>query len=344
MKKILKSSSLVCFLFLINSFSYCILEEVQGANSAITTASLFESPEISSSFSCLKSEHYDQVSICTQSPFLKKSLEFKVTTGSLLGFSDYGLIGKTIKTCSIDTHNGFSHVGIAIVAYPLEILRIILESINQGGLATRKKKYQIYQQKALLDYFPYLKNLDMPSFPQEKLEIFCFESTGAADEVVKGLKPRVKINLLSKVAASYKGDVCIRPLIKPIPLSALQHLLVKELGVSYEKKLLQLLGATKNRNKHEDSSSWFCSELVAHIYKTYKIIENPIILANNVTPQQFSSWYDTDLIQGRAESEQYIKEYKKECKKYKKIKKQIKNKITAYKTGKYLPFSIQETA
>jgi hypothetical protein len=147
-------------------------------------------------------------------------------------------------------------------------------------------------------------------FWKEKLGVFCLESTGTAQQVKHGLWPRVQISPLEDAVSEYVGDVCVRTLSDPIPLEGLQHLIYRELGVSYEKRLLQLLKSRKDKNAKDDTSSWFCSELVAYIYREYGVISDDVVV-NNVIPKELSTASRRDFLRGQASNELWIKFYEK---------------------------------
>lgn len=345
------SANASCCRFLDDSDS----SDSSSSSRSISEEALFGSPQQWPVVPALTPDHEDSLVVRTLGAFLDESRTTSITTGSLLGFTDPGIIGKSIQACSTDSKRGFSHVALAVVAKPSEMMSIIQASIREGGLSTRKKKYQTAQLEAMIGPYPYLKefvrlkkghhpsNALRERLAQEKNDVFCFESTGAPDEVLRGIAPRVRVAPLSSITAHYRGDLCIRPLNERIALNDLQPVLAKELGVSYEKKVLQLIGSTKNRNRIEDSSSWFCSELTAHIYKLFGVIDDPLILANNVTPSQFQSWSEGDLLRGKAGDECYLREYVKERNAYKEQKISLKRKMKDLKNGKWAPFRIIET-
>jgi hypothetical protein len=242
------------------------------------------------------------------------ALRTVINTGSLLGFRDPSGIGDFIRSRSDDGRRGFSHVGMAIVAYPSEMIRIINESAVHGGLFTRDFDYTRAQRSAITDAYPYLATLQDIEFGAgdtgELLDVFCLESTGAAGQVFKGLLPRVQITPLKQVLEDYVGDVCVRTLRVPLTLSSLEHLIIDQLGVSYEKNPFQLLKSTRDGNKEDDISSWFCSELVAYIYRDRGIIPQGV-KANNVIPKEFSVRSEIDYLHEYAGREQWLKLYVK---------------------------------
>jgi hypothetical protein len=144
----------------------------------------------------------------------------------------------------------------------------------------------------------------------EQLDVFCLESTGSAKDIIskEPLYPRVQITPLRQVLENYVGDVCVRTLHVPITLSSLENLIIKELGVSYEKDPSQLLKSTRDGNKEDDTSSWFCSELVAYIYRDRGIIPQGV-KANNVIPKEFSVQSEIDYLYEYAGRQQWLKLY-----------------------------------
>ncbi|MDR0632714.1 MAG: hypothetical protein LBF84_01090 [Holosporales bacterium] len=231
----------------------------------------------------------------------------EITNGSLLGFVDTSLVGNLIRYLSDDEKFGFSHVGMAVVAYPTTIVELIQESQENGGLATRKSKYSKRQLETLYTAYPYLRDLKAGEYPEwEELDVFCFESTGSIGEVLRGFAPCVRITPLFDVLREYKGNVCVRSLNDAIPLEDLQQQIIDNLGISYEKKIFQLLQSTAGRNEKEDESSWFCSELIAYLYKKNGIIQSDI-LSNNVVPREFSTRNPFDYLRDLATDEQWLK-------------------------------------
>jgi hypothetical protein len=234
-----------------------------------------------------------------------------ISNGSVLGFADSTVIGKLIRFLSDDAQNGFSHVGMAIVAKPSQILEMIQESAKSGGLANRKKKYLKEQLRVMYEAYPYLCDAiaaaaaESAALQDEPLDVFCFESSGTAGDVLRGLGPRVQISPLAKAVDEYDGNVCVRSLYEPILLESLHNKIVETIGVSYEKHITQLLKSTSDGNKVEDESSWFCSELVAALYKTAGVVKD--VCANNVIPKDFSTHSKEDLLKGNATDEMWLK-------------------------------------
>lgn len=276
-------------------------------------------------------------------PF-SKDKSFEVTNGSLIAFSDTGLPGTVIKAACGETKEGFTHVGLAVIARPSEVLKIVQESITSGGLSQRKKKYHQAQLADIIGYYNHLSPRYESIIPQkEEVDVFCFEATGSVNEIMRRLKSRVKISPLSAIVATYKGDVCIRPLREALPFNLLRPILVKELGLSYVKlvHLMDLVKSARNTNTKLSSEEWFCSELVSHIYKQFGVITLNGVLSKNVVPFQFQSdRTDSDLLKGKARTERYIKHYKPTYIKLKQLKKKSKNRAKGYKVGKYLPFQL----
>lgn len=232
----------------------------------------------------------------------------EITNGSLLGFSESSFIGNVIRFLSNDSDGGFSHVGVAVVARPSEVLEMIQKSSESGGLSTRKEKYTTKHLDVMYDYYPYLKDLEIGEHPDdESLDTFCFESTGSAKGIFQGHWPHVQINPLNKVIGEYDGNVCVRSLLEPIQLSDLQEEIINQTGRSYEKKFFQLFKSTIDGNPEEDGSSWFCSELAAHIYKTFGVMTDDDSHANNVIPKEFSTRSEIDFLKGKATDEQWLK-------------------------------------
>jgi hypothetical protein len=266
-------------------------------------------------YSVLKISHRD-VTTCTGVDIMNSNrpLEIIINTGSLLGFCDKGVVGRFIQDYSGDTREGLSHVGMAIVAYPSEIWQIIRESSIHGGLARRPYAYTLAQQEVMTTAYPYLVNAhgDPNAWFRdldEPLSTFCLESVGTAGQVMQGLLPRVQITPLAQVVDAYEGDVCVRTLHTPLTLASLQERIINELGVSYETNPMELFKSCSDGNKDDDTSSWFCSELVAFIYRERGIIPQNV-RANNVIPKEFSLASRIDYLRNYATPEQWLKIYK----------------------------------
>jgi hypothetical protein len=268
---------------------------------------------------CLRPDHEDRCIGTFPLAQDSRNQTMYVVTGSLAAFCARDLPGIVIRKKQKDSSDGFSHVGIAITAYPSEIMEIINMSIRYGGLSAQKPKYIKAAQQTMFDAYPYLRDFfedanppfnlttDYPVLPLETLDAFLFESSGDFFEVVKKrLRPRVKIAPLKAVIDSYNGDVCVRCLKTPIPLAHLQSFVIAQLGIPYEKNLWQLLKSCGSQNKIEDDSSWFCSELVARIYKNHDIFP-PSVLANNAIPRHFSCGGQLDYLRGYAHCNKWVK-------------------------------------
>lgn len=231
-----------------------------------------------------------------------------ITTGSLLGYSSKAAAGKIIRFASRDRKEGLSHVGMALVAYPSEILRLVQASAKFGGLSTRTPEYPAYQLHILYEAYPYLKKLKPGTKIVEPLEVFVFEAVSDAKLVRKdGIHSCVLISPLHQSVDEYPRDVCVRALKTPLKLEDIQATIIQELGICYELKKIQLARAPFDANEYEDGSSWFCSELVAHIYKTSGVLDASIGYANNVVPKEFASYNKEDVLRGKADDEQWIK-------------------------------------
>lgn len=235
-----------------------------------------------------------------------------ITTGSLLGFSSKAASGRLIRFMSGDRREGFSHVGMAIVAYPSEILRLVKLSSKIGGLSTRTPEYTAYQLRLLYRAHPYLRRIQGEVEIDEPLDVFVFEAVSDAKLIRKdGIYSCVMLTPLSLAVNEHHRDACVRTLLPSMDLESLQSIIVQELGISYELKKGQLLRATTDANKKEDGSSWFCSELVTYVYKVAGVLGPNVGYANNVVPMEFASYNRDDLLKGKAAAEQWIKRVKR---------------------------------
>lgn len=258
--------------------------------------------------SYLRPDHRDWV---FWSPALAEgnvSQTFVITTGSLLGFSSKSTSGKLIRFLSDDRRDGFTHVGMALVAYPSEILQLVQASAAFGGLSTRTPEYTAYQLKLLYTAHPYLRHWSTTKPCQEQPAVFVFEAVSDAKLIRKnGIYSCVLLTPLNLALNEYRRDVCVRTLLPSLDLALIQKDIIQELGISYELKKLQLFRSTTDANKEEDGSSWFCSELVAHIYKTAGVLDDRIGHANNVIPKEFASYNRADLLKNLATQERWLK-------------------------------------
>jgi len=103
----------------------------------------------------------------------------------------------------------------------------------------------------------------------------------------EAVPPKVHHVALSEAIKNYDGDVYIRQLRGQRTLKMLGDLRMfmhEQLGVPYEKDLLEFMGAaTPLHIGRADNSDWFCSELVAKVYQMWQIIRG-IPLAKEYCP------------------------------------------------------------
>lgn len=122
---------------------------------------------------------------------------------------------------------------------------------------------------------------------------YCFQSTGKADDVLKGIFPQVQISEWDEEVDLYEGNVAHRqfafePEHAPDAnfITAFVH---THLGASYEQDMFELLGALFDFNKKEHSKTLFCSELVAYMLQEAGYLTKDHLIASNVVPREFSS-------------------------------------------------------
>lgn len=126
---------------------------------------------------------------------------------------------------------------------------------------------------------------------------YCFESTGAADEILEqGILPEVQIHTFDVVRDGYSGGVTVRQFTfadgQGPDVAQLRSIVDRRLGESYSKDLSPLFRAIHEDNTTDNSSATnapiFCSELVAEV-----LIELGYLppadkrLANNYVPRDF---------------------------------------------------------
>lgn len=123
---------------------------------------------------------------------------------------------------------------------------------------------------------------------------YCFESTGAASEVLRGEYPHVRLTPWPKVVREYDGTVSYRLLVylnanrtSPDWVSGF----VEDYnGKPYTKNPLKLVRALYGTNSHSNSpvlETVFCSELTAQMFMDCRL--SPLGIAGNCLPRDFSS-------------------------------------------------------
>lgn len=119
----------------------------------------------------------------------------------------------------------------------------------------------------------------------------CFESTGAASQILDMVFPQVQVAKWEDVVANYNGGVVTRKIIfedKAPEWQDVTKFVNDNLGRSYEKNLLSLVKAINEENTEEDPSSVFCSELTALGFIQLRCLGTERLAANYV-PGTFSS-------------------------------------------------------
>ena len=242
-----------------------------------------------------------------------------ITNGSLLGFSDKGIIGKTVRQLSKDKKNGgstFSHVAIAIVEYPSKILELIVSSIRNGGMSNANQTFIDAQINDILDSYPYLELKDeiiIVSNENENHEVFCLEVSGKRESVTRKIPPRVLIAPLKVIEDQYTGNMCVRTLKEEMPVEMLEKLIIENLGIGafsessgFVKQIFRIIKTARVKPVSEDSTTWFCSEFVTHVYQQCQMITQDI-RAVYVIPRYYSSKNNIDVLANKAEAEQWLK-------------------------------------
>lgn len=148
---------------------------------------------------------------------------------------------------------------------------------------------------------------------------YCFESTGSAGQIFQGMLPQVQIHRLQDIVASYAGEVGRRNIMDDGMGGFVQNtartteLVWDWLGVSYEKRPLELLSAIKEWNKFHKGSemSLFCSEMTALMlqqlgYLPYGEGSKP---ASNFVPRNFGMQDTLELLHGRLSDLEILKTY-----------------------------------
>ncbi|CAL6041540.1 Hypothetical_protein [Hexamita inflata] len=117
---------------------------------------------------------------------------------------------------------------------------------------------------------------------------------------IEACYPYVLIAPVDKIVAKYEGSIYIR---RPI----FQHQIIwKDLiGLPFKLNLKQMLLAGWELNKHEDSSSLFCSELVSLIINRSGAIK---VISTNILPKLLvSTSKEKDILQGVFQKECLLK-------------------------------------
>jgi len=239
-----------------------------------------------------------------------------ITNGSLLGFSDNGFIGNTVRFLSFDNKTGLSHVAIALVAYPSEMLRLISLSIKAGGLSKREQYFINVQLKDICDVYPYLELKEdsvIVSVPNEEMEVFCLEVTGKDESIIRGIQPRVLIAPLKVTEKEYSGNVSVRRLREEIPMEMLAEHIIENLGIGmfskaegYGTTIYRMIMATYRINAVANSETWFCAEFVTYVYQQCRVVTQKIRPIYGI-PKYYSTRNKKDLLENKAEEEQWLK-------------------------------------
>tara|TARA_R110002095_G_scaffold22118_2_gene23891 strand:- start:494 stop:1276 length:783 start_codon:yes stop_codon:yes gene_type:complete len=143
---------------------------------------------------------------------------------------------------------------------------------------------------------------------------YCFESTGGAGEVLRGVFPHTRVTPWADVLTNYPGGVTSRLLTisEEGPDSALVTKFIQaNNGKSYENNIGELLKSLKDGNDKPNTETVFCSELAAELMQQLGIItsDNP---SNNYLPSEFSvDKQDLPFINGYSlGEEEVVKAYK----------------------------------
>lgn len=131
---------------------------------------------------------------------------------------------------------------------------------------------------------------------------YCFESTGSADEVIKGIYPHVRVTPWEEVVENYNGKVSYRLFVfdkgRTSP-NQVTNFVEEYDGKSFTKNPLKLFKALFKANEKSNSRSLntaFCSELTAKMLMDLGIIEENV--PSNYIPKDFSSKSSTQLTSG----------------------------------------------
>lgn len=126
---------------------------------------------------------------------------------------------------------------------------------------------------------------------------YCFESTGSAGEVLKGVFPHVRITPWADVVANYGGSVTTRLMGfddgKEPDAGAVTAFIRKYNGEKYETDIPELFMSLVDGNGESDTDALFCSELTAEMFMDLGYMERGA--SNNWLPVEFSEVKDEGL-------------------------------------------------
>lgn len=132
---------------------------------------------------------------------------------------------------------------------------------------------------------------DVKGDPDDESSWYCFESTGGAGEVLKGILPHVRLTPWADVVKNYSGGVASRFLNVPEeeqPDATIVTNFIRENNQkSYETDLFELLASLSDGNDKPDMETVFCSELAAALMQKLGMIDSEIS-SNNYLPSEFS--------------------------------------------------------
>lgn len=127
---------------------------------------------------------------------------------------------------------------------------------------------------------------------------YCFESTGAATQILNGVLPQVQISRWEDTVKNYGGSVSERQFVfqekQPNSTAVVQYVM-KYLGTSYQKDMSVLIDAIRSENTDKDTTldGLFCSELAAHMLIQFDYLDGKVKVADNYLPRNFAS---TDIL------------------------------------------------
>jgi hypothetical protein len=215
-----------------------------------------------------------------------------ITNGSLLSFSGSHGVSRGIRKQTKKQNNplAVSHVGIALVGTPNEMYRLINQSMQYGGLRFNSN------QPVVARACEYMQSL-LSEMSGNVPDVFCLHSIA---------KYGVHIAPLCRVIDEYDGHVYARALDTAIPLENMIKVITSDLGLGYNFNIREFVRCVNDKNKKTNNAKLFCSQLVAHIYKDCGLIQRDIV-TTNVTPAEFGSACNDDLLRDHARTEVPLK-------------------------------------
>lgn len=187
----------------------------------------------------------------------------------------------------------------------------IKENLCLKGIAlfSSDDPFSMIIKKVTASNFSHVGLVFSKSRNSEPEEWICFESTGSAKEVLKGVLPHVRLTPWDKVVNNYNGRIVFRGLETNRPdedeRKVVSQFIREHDQKKYERNPFELLKSILKWNKRSDESTVFCSELAAKCLMELGYLENSY--PNNFVPADFSKIRGMTLHEGNFGDEEEIK-------------------------------------